>query len=75
MDELQPGGQIPLEDLFEDDVPWYSLWHGVNGGWLKTDKAKEVRKVELDLLRHQGVDVRRKISECLKGTGAMPVRL
>ena len=25
MDALQPSRTVPLEDLFDDDMPWYSL--------------------------------------------------
>ena len=39
------GGRVPLEDLREDEMPWYSFREDVNGGWLKTDKVNEAKKV------------------------------
>ena len=51
VDVLQPGGQVPLKDIFEDGTPWCSFWDDVNGGRLKTDKVNEARKVELDWLQ------------------------
>ena len=55
VDVLQPGGQVPLKDIFEDGTPWCSFWDDVNGGRLKTDKVNEARKVELDWLHHHRV--------------------
>ena len=54
---LQPGGQVPPEDLFEDGTPWHSFWNDVNGGWMETDKVSEARKVESDWLHHHGACV------------------
>ena len=33
VDMMQIGGPVPLEDVFEDGMPWYSFWSDANGGW------------------------------------------
>ena len=75
VDALQLGGPDPLDNVFEDDLPWCSFWDDENGASLKTDHVHEARKVELDWFRDHGVYDRRKISECLQHAGAKPIRL
>ena len=40
----KPGGPVPLADLYQDDMLWYSLRDDVNGEWLKTNKLIDARK-------------------------------
>ena len=54
-DVLQLGGPVPLENLFDDDMPWYSFWDDANGGWLKTDQDNGARQVEMDWLHQHRV--------------------
>ena len=46
-----------LEDLCEDDMPWYSFWDDVRDGWLKQTKSMKREKVEWDWLHCHGVHV------------------
>ena len=75
VDALQLGGPDPLDNLFDNELPWCSFWDDENGASLKTDHVNEARKVELDWFRDHGVYDRRKISECLQHAGAKPIRL
>ena len=77
--EIQLSGPIPEDNKHLEGVTFSRtdssgqeemFWDDVNGGWLKSDKVRETRQIELDYVHKHNIYTKVPLAECQKNQGS-----